>query len=68
MAMLTTKQAAEKLNVHPETIRRLVKAGKVKAVALSDTKYSRFRIDEKELQVFMDGSATTNALDLHGAQ
>jgi excisionase family DNA binding protein len=58
MAMLTTKQAAEKLNVHPETIRRLVKAGKVRAIALSDTKHSRIRIDEKELQAFMDGAGS----------
>jgi excisionase family DNA binding protein len=28
--MLTTTQAAKRLSVHPETIRRLVKAGKLK--------------------------------------
>jgi excisionase family DNA binding protein len=52
--MLTTPQAAERLNVHPETIRRLVKAGKLKAVSLSDTSRPRLRIDEKELQDFID--------------
>ena len=52
--MLTTPQAAERLNVHPETIRRLVKAGKLKAVSLSDTARSRLRIDERELQAFID--------------
>ena len=52
--MLTTQQAADKLNVHPETIRRLVKAGKLKAVSLSDTERARLRIDEKELQAFID--------------
>ena len=52
--MLTTPQAAERLNVHPETIRRLIKAGKLKAVSLSDTERARLRIDEKELQAFID--------------
>jgi len=55
--MLTTAQAAERLNVHPETIRRLVKAGKLKAVALSDSSRPRLRIDERGLQAFMDGTA-----------
>jgi excisionase family DNA binding protein len=54
LMMLTTPQAAERLNVHPETIRRLVKAGKLKAVSLSDTERARLRIDEKELQAFID--------------
>jgi excisionase family DNA binding protein len=52
--MLTTPQAAERLNVHPETIRRLVKAGKLKAVSLSDSSRPRLRIDERELQAFID--------------
>ena len=56
--MLTTQQAADKLNVHPETIRRLVKAGKIKAVALSDTARARIRIDDRELQAFIKGSST----------
>jgi excisionase family DNA binding protein len=57
--MLTTTQAAERLSVHPETIRRLVKAGRLKAVKLSidDTTRSQLRIDEKELQAFIDGPA-----------
>ena len=42
--MLTTTQAAERLSVHPDTTRRLVKAGRLKAVKLS--------IDEKELEAF----------------
>jgi excisionase family DNA binding protein len=57
--MLTTSQAAERLSVHPETIRRLVKAGRLKAVKLSvdETTHSQLRIDEKELQAFIDGAA-----------
>lgn len=53
--MLTTKQVADKLNVHPETVRRMVKSGKIQAISLGG-KYSRFRISEKELQAFMDGN------------
>jgi excisionase family DNA binding protein len=56
--MLTTKQAAERLSVHPETIRRLVKAGRLKAVLLSNTGRARLRIDERELQAFIDGAVS----------
>ncbi len=56
--MLTTKQAAERLSVHPETIRRLVKAGRLKAVLLSNTGRARLRIDERELQAFIDGAGS----------
>ena len=58
--MLTTTQAAERLSVHPDTIRRLVKAGKLKAVKLSidDTTRSQLRIDEVDLQAFIDSSKT----------
>jgi excisionase family DNA binding protein len=66
MAMLTTQQAADTLNVHAETIRRLVKAGKIKAISLSNTKYSRIRIDEKELQAFMNGAEISHDLDPQG--
>jgi excisionase family DNA binding protein len=56
--MLTTPQAAERLAVHPETIRRLVKAGKLRAVVLSDKAQARIRIDEAELQRFIDQNTT----------
>ena len=58
--MLTTTQAAERLSVHPDTIRRLVKAGKLKAVKLSidDTTRSQLRIDEVDLQAFIENSKT----------
>ena len=56
--MLTTQQAADKLKVHSETIRRLVKAGKLKSVALSDTARARIRIDDRELHAFIEGSST----------
>jgi excisionase family DNA binding protein len=56
--MLTTTQAAEKLNVHPETIRRLVKAGRLKAVLLNtSTTRTQLRIDEKELDAFIAGKS-----------
>ena len=59
--MLTTTQAAERLSVHPDTTRRLVKAGRLKAVKLSidDTTRSQLRIDEKELEAFMLKQQTT---------
>jgi len=36
----------------------LVKAGKIKAFALSDTGRARLRIDEKDLQAFIDSRTT----------
>ena len=56
--MLTTPQAAKRLNVHPETIRRLVKAGKLRAVVLSNVSRARIRIDETELQRFINQNTT----------
>ncbi len=53
--MLNTKQAAEKLSVHPATIRRLVASGQLKATILNSvTTRSQLRIDEKVLQAFID--------------
>jgi excisionase family DNA binding protein len=60
--MLTTQQAATRLSVHPETIRRMVKAGRLKAIALSGTKNSRLRIDDCELQAFIDGNTQAMAI------
>ncbi len=58
--MLTTTQAAERLNCHPETIRRLVKAGKLKSVSLSETARPQLRIDEKELEIFINNGGASN--------
>jgi len=56
MAMLNTKQAAEKLAVHPATIRRLVKSGQLKATVLNSvTTRSQLRIDENVLDAFIAG-------------
>lgn len=51
--MLTTKQAAERLNCHVETVRRLVRAGKIPTVALSHTKRPQFRFDEAVIEDFI---------------
>jgi len=52
--MLTTPQAAERLNVHPETIRRMIKNGTLSAVVFNNASRARIRIDELELQRFID--------------
>jgi len=52
--MLTTPQAAKRLNVHPDTIRRMIKAGKLPAVVFNNESRARIRIDEAELQRFID--------------
>ena len=56
--MLTVAQAAERLQVHPETVRRLIKAGRIKAVALNtQTARTHWRIDQKEIDAFMAGES-----------
>ncbi len=58
MVMLTATQAAERLQVHPETVRRLIKAGRIKAVALNNkTARTQWRIDPKEIEAFMAGES-----------
>jgi len=54
--VLTTAQAATVMQVHPETVRRLIKAGKLKAVRWH-TNGGAFRIPRAELDRFLYGEA-----------
>jgi excisionase family DNA binding protein len=56
--MLTSKQAAEKLGVHPETLRRMVRDGRLKAVHLGKGPRSKLRVEESEVQRFIDDGST----------
>jgi excisionase family DNA binding protein len=58
--MMTVKQVADKLAVNPETVRRLIKANRLKATIFGTEKKATYRIDEKDLQAFIDGSAAPN--------
>ena len=44
MNMLTTKELSDKLNVHPETIRRMVKRGQIPFIKLSEKEF-RFNLE-----------------------
>ena len=48
--MLTIKDVAKKLNVHPNTVYRLIYARKLKAVKVGGA----VRIDERELAKFIE--------------
>ena len=58
--MLTTAQAAERLGVHPETLRRMIRDGRLKAIHLGNGPKAKIRVDEKELQAFCDNSASVD--------
>ena len=51
MNMLTTKQAAKELNVHPETIRRMIKRGDLRAIRIGRV----YRIRLEDLGEFTGG-------------
>lgn len=49
MTVLTLKEVAERLRLHPNTLRRYIKKGKLAAM-----KFGRvWRIEEKDLEEFM---------------
>ena len=53
---LTIPEVAELLKVHPRTVRRWIKAGKLKATALPGrgSVGVEYRISEADLQAFLD--------------
>ena len=52
--MLKVKEAAEKLNVHPNTIRNWIKAGELKAMDIG----KGYRIKEDDLNEFVEKRST----------
>lgn len=58
MVMITTKEAARRLSVTQQTIRRLVHAGKLKAILLNSGNQERpqIRVDEDALNQFIEDS------------
>ena len=63
--MLTTRQAAEKLQVHPETLRQWIREGQLKAIHFGKGQKPRIRIDEADLQAFIDESKTPTEAASH---
>jgi excisionase family DNA binding protein len=55
--MLTTKEVAERLNVHPNTILNLIKSGVIQAVHVGDT----YRIDPQDLDNYIQSHTTKAA-------
>ncbi len=54
MAMITTGTAAKRLGVTCQTVRRLISAGKLPAILLGGEKRPQARIDERDLDAFVD--------------
>lgn len=52
--MLTVRQAAERLQLNPETVRRWVRSGKVRGVSLGSDR-AGFRIPESEVARLLSG-------------
>jgi len=58
--LLTVTQAAQRLQVHPNTVRRYIAEGRLNAVNLTkDSKWTtpRWRISSDELERFVQGRA-----------
>ena len=53
-SMLTVNDAAKRLAVQPETIRRWIRAGKLPAVALGIGRGNRLRIKPEVLERFIE--------------
>lgn len=56
---LTTEQVADILQVHPFTILKLIKSGKLKGVKLGRV----YRIKESDVHTFLEQSATSHATE-----
>jgi excisionase family DNA binding protein len=54
--MMTVKQVADKLAVNPETVRRLIKSNRLKAVIFGTDRKATYRITEEELDAFINQS------------
>lgn len=50
---LTVKQAAERMNTDPKTIRKLVKAGSLPSYRLTDAPKSPIRVKAEDLEAYM---------------
>lgn len=54
--LLTIKQVAERLQLHPDTIKRMIRSEKLKGVKMGVAKNSHFRISELALAEFLTQS------------
>ena len=59
----TIQEAADELEVTPQTIRAYIHQGKLKAKRQSDKKFSKFLIDKKDLMDFMDKYIYANNIE-----
>ena len=57
--MLTPNEVAKKLGLHVATIRRMIHDGRLSAVRMGTGTHARLRIDEKELELFIDKNTLT---------
>lgn len=59
----TIQEAADELEVTPQTIRAYIHQEKLKAKRQSDKKFSKFLIDKKDLMDFMDKYIYANNIE-----
>ena len=58
-AVMTSREVAEILRIHPYTVNALIRSGKLKAFKVSN----RYRIQREALQEFMETKAADNEED-----
>lgn len=56
--MLTVTDVSERLNVHPKTVRRWLRDGRLKGTKLPTGQWGRgaWRVTEEDLREFLNGS------------
>jgi excisionase family DNA binding protein len=59
--ILTVQQAAAWLQVHPESVRRWIRQGRMRGVLVGGTR-TGYRIDERELYRFFDSQAAASSV------
>ncbi len=55
--VMTSREVAEILRVHPYTVNSLIRAGKLKAFKISN----RYRVPKEALQEFMEAKSADNS-------
>jgi len=53
--MLKVNQVAERVNAHPETVRRWLREGTLRGVLIGGTTRGNWRVDEDEVERYLHG-------------
>jgi excisionase family DNA binding protein len=61
--LLTVEQVAERLQVHPKTVQAWIRKGDLVGVRLGTGRTSAWRVEQDQLQAFIERNRSTGASD-----